>query len=113
MRIIEEKIDRQDLWQCDNIYNDEMVKGVVDVSRGILAIDAEMHADIEQFLLKNGSRQDDLWGINLYPDGYDEDGMIEFDSMINVRPRQNNRSRDVEDPEMRRQIREVVSEWCS
>lgn len=112
MKILNKKMKIADLWQSDCIYNDEMVKAVVDVKRRVLAIDAEMHADIEQELLQDGSQQDDLWGINLYPDGYDEEGIIEFDSMINVRPRQGNRSRGVDDPKTREQIRGVVAEWC-
>lgn len=112
MKVLEKKIDKNDLWQAEYIYNEEMVKGVVDVRREILAIDAEMHADLEQMLLADGSNQDDLWGINLYPDGYDEEGIVEFDSMINVRPRQGNRSREVEDPAVREKIREVVARWC-
>ena len=111
MRILEEVITRDDLWKAENVLGEEMVKAVVDVERGLLGIDAEMHADIEQKLLSDGSRQEDLWGINLYPEGYDEDGIVEFDSMINVRPRQNNRSRDVEDPEIRKKIREIVDRW--
>lgn len=111
MRILQEKIDKNQLWKSDNIYNDEMIKAVVDVAREIIGIDAEMHADIEQCLLADGSEQDDLWGINLYPDGFNENGMIEFDSMINVRPRQGNRSRSVESLEMQQKIREVVAKW--
>ena len=111
MRILEEVITRDDLWKAENVLGEEMVKAAVDVERGLLGIDAEMHADIEQKLLSDGSRQEDLLGINLYPEGYDEDGIVEFDSMINVRPRQNNRSRDVEDPEIRKKIREIVDRW--
>lgn len=111
MKILEEPIKRQDLLGARVVFNDEMVKAVVDVKRGLLAIDAEMHADLEQMLLVGGSEQQDLWGINLYPDGYDEDGIVEFDSMINVRPRQGNRSRDVEDPKIRMKILEVVTKW--
>lgn len=87
-----------------------LVKGVVDIKKGLLVLDAEMHADEEQFLLENGSSQADLWGINLYSDKFGTDGFIEFDSMINIRPSQQNRSRDVEDKELRRQIIALVSE---
>ena len=85
----------------------EMVKGVVDVEKGLLAIDAEMHADLEQYLLANGSDQFDLWGINLYFDG----DLVEFDSMINIRPSQGNRSRDVEDAATRQKILAIVDKW--
>jgi hypothetical protein len=68
-----------------------------------------MHADEEAVLIDLGCHQRDLWGINLYPEQFGSDTWIEFDSMINVRPGQGNRSRDVEDPEIRRRIIEVVS----
>ncbi len=84
-----------------------MVKAVVDIERRIMTIGGEMHADGEQMLLENGSRQEDLWGINLYPDSMNEDWVV-FDSMINIRPWQNNRTRSVEDPEIRESIRQFL-----
>lgn len=75
----------------------DMVKGVADVARGILLIDADMHADQEALLLSEGSRQQDLWGFNLYPD-IEGDEWIELDSMINLRPSLGNCSRGVDDP---------------
>jgi len=75
----------------------DMVKGVVDLARGILLLDADMHADQEADLLADGSRQADLWGITLYPDVADGD-WLEFDCTINLRPSFGNRSRGVDDP---------------
>lgn len=85
----------------------DMVKAVVDVSRGVMAVSGELHSDEEALLLEDGSRQSDLWGINLYPDESGQD-WIEFDSMINVRPSQGNRSRGVDDESTRAAIRRVV-----
>jgi hypothetical protein len=85
-----------------------LVKGVVDVQKNILVLDAEMHADEEQFLLEHGSNQDDLWGINLYPGKFGSEDFIEFDSMINIRPRQKNMSRGVDSEELRKQIITIV-----
>lgn len=85
-----------------------LVKAVVDIHKNILVVDAELHADQEKYLLEQGSVQKDLWGINLYPDEYGTEDFIEFDSMINIRPRQGNRSRDVEDAEIREQIINIV-----
>jgi Protein of unknown function (DUF5674) len=86
----------------------DFVKAVVDVRQGIMALGAELHADEESVLLDGGARQADLWGINLYPDRHG-DAFVEFDSMINVRPSQGNRSRGVEDPAIRRTILDVVA----
>lgn len=85
-----------------------LVKADVDVARGIVVLDAELHADIEQFMLDNGSLQSDLWGINLYPEQFGTPDFIEFDSMINIRPSQNNRSRYVEDPAIRLKIVDII-----
>ncbi len=86
----------------------DLVKAVVDVRRGVMAVDAEMHADEEAALLDTGSRQADLWGINLYPAQSGTPDFIEFDSMFNLRPRQGNRSRGVDDAATRRSIAVVV-----
>lgn len=85
----------------------DLVKAVVDVQRGVMAIGAELHADEEALLLENGSRQADLWGINLYPDRPPGE-LLEFDSMINIRPSQGNRSRGVDDPAVRSAIEAVI-----
>jgi hypothetical protein len=85
----------------------DMVKAVVDVERGIMAIGGELHADEEAALIEDGSAQEHVWGINLYP-AEREDAWIEFDSMINVRPSQGNRSRTVEDSALRDRIRQIV-----
>jgi Protein of unknown function (DUF5674) len=85
----------------------DFVKAVVDLGRSVMAIGGELHADGEATLLDEGAHQADLWGINLYPDRPAAE-MIEFDSMINIRPSQRNRSRGVEDPAIRRQIEVIV-----
>ena len=86
----------------------DMVKAVVDIGRDIMAVDAELHADEEALLIENGSNQNSLWGINLYPELEGND-FLEFDSMINLRPSLGNRSRGVEDPEIQERIRNIVN----
>jgi hypothetical protein len=86
-----------------------LVKAVVDVGRGIMVVDADMHADEEALLLEHGSRQRDLWGINLYPGEFGTPAFIEFDSMNNIRPSQNNRTRSVDDPQARQAVISVVN----
>lgn len=85
----------------------DMTKAVVDLQRTIMLVDAELHADQEAELLADGSRQSDLWGINLYPD-LAEPEWLEFDSMINLRPSFGNRSRGVDDPAVREAIASLV-----
>lgn len=82
-----------------------LVKAVVDINRKIMVVDADLHSDEEALLIQSGSQQADLWGINFYPEKYNSPDFIEFDSMINLRPSQNNLSRGVEDKKIQKQIR--------
>jgi hypothetical protein len=86
----------------------DLVKAVADVRRGLLAVDAGMHSDLEALLLDAGSDQADLWGVDLYPAEYGTPEFLEFDSMINLRPGQGNRTRSVDDPAIRAAIAELV-----
>ena len=110
MQILREKITREQLKTLAANTFVDMIKCVADVKQRLLAVDAELHSDLESMLLENGSEQDYLWGFNLYPDETGDD-FIEFDSLINIRSWQGNRSRDVEDENVREQIRELVSNY--
>ena len=110
MQILTEKISREQLKELASNTFVDMIKCVADVNRGLLAVDAELHADLESMLLEQGSEQEFLWGFNLYPDETGDD-FIEFDSLINIRAWQGNRSRDVVDENVRKQIKELVSKF--
>ncbi len=107
MKIIAEKLTLDELNQMAVATFGNMVKAVVDVDKTLLAVDAELHSDLEALLIENGSKQKNLWGINLYPEMKGDD-FVEFDSMINMRPSQGNRSRGVKDPALRKKIVEIV-----
>ena len=107
MKLIDKTISKVELKKLSEIFAGGLVKAVVDVKKEIMIIDAPMHADEEKELLDRGSNQDNLWGINLYPDLANED-FIEFDSMINVRPRLNNFSRGIESQELKTKIVTIV-----
>jgi len=109
MLIITDKISLKELKRMAEELFGNMVKAVVDIDKKILAVDGELHADEEALLLENGSKQENLWGINIYPD-MPENEWIEYDSMINLRPSQDNRTRGVDNSEIRQKIREIVSE---
>jgi hypothetical protein len=85
----------------------DLVKAVVDVRWETMAVDAELHSDEEAFLLERGSKQEDLWGINLYPALHGSD-FVEFDSMINLRPSRGNRTRGIEDEAVRERILVII-----
>lgn len=107
MQIIREPISRSELEAIAEQGFGDMVKAVVDVTRHLLAVGGELHSDEEAALLDDGSRQQDLWGINLYLEESPDD-WIEYDSVINVRPSFGNRSRGVDDAALREQIRHIV-----
>ena len=86
-----------------------MIKAVVDIEKKIIIVGGELHADEETVMLSNSSKQENLWGINIYPGQLGED-RIEFDSMINIRPYLGNRSRGVENREIQKQIIEIVNQ---
>ncbi len=108
MKIISETLTIDELKQMAADMFGDLVKAVVDVDRGLIAVDAELHSDLEALLLENGSKQKSLWGINLYPEMQGDD-YIEFDSMINMRPSQDNKSRGVDNEEIRKKIIEIVT----
>lgn len=107
MRIVDATISLDELRRMAAGMFGDLVKAVVDVDRELVAVDAELHSDLEALLLGDGSKQGSLWGINLYPEESGE-GFIEFDSMINMRPSRGNRSRGVEDERTRALIFAIV-----
>lgn len=110
MVILDNPITIDDLKKiAANTFGD-LVKAVVDVGKELIALDAELHSDLEALFLENGSEQKDLWGINFYPDLKGAD-FVEFDSMINMRPSQGNISRGVDADEQRHKIMEIVNKW--
>ena len=110
MQILQTAITRAELAAlAENTFGD-MIKCVADVKRGLLALDAELHADLERLLLENGSAGEDLWGFNLYPDEEGED-FIEYDSLINIRSWQGNPSRGISDPDTREAIEKIVAQF--
>jgi len=108
MKIIKDKISLTELKTMTEKMFDNLIKAVVDIEKEIIAIDAPMHSDEEAELLKTGSKQENLWGINLYPEEIG-DNFIEFDSMINLKPGQGNRSRGVENPKIRKIIINILN----
>jgi hypothetical protein len=109
MKLITDQITLSELESMAESRFGDFVKAVVDVDKQIMVVDADLHADQEAMLLQQGSQQQNLWGVNLYP-GLPKTDWIEFDSMINLRPSQNNQSRGVEDETIQKQIVEVITQ---
>ena len=110
MRIVKEPITSKELSEfVQEGYTGRLVKAVVDIKQGIMAVGGELHADEEVLLMgQEGTQRDDTWGINIYPEKSNED-FIEFDSMINLKPGLGNRSRGVENKEIQDKIKIIVN----
>ena len=106
--IISAPISAQRLSEIAERRFGDMVKAVVDTKRRVVALGGELHSDEELALIEQGSEQVHLWGINIYPNKPRSE-WIEFDSLINIRPRLGNRSRSVEDADIRILICEIVN----
>lgn len=108
MKIVTDNISFTELKKIAEEMFGNLVKVVVDVEKRIMVVGGELHSDEEALLIENGSRQQNLWGINLYPEIKDE-SWIEFDSLINLRPSQGNCTRGVDNPKIRKRIIEIVN----
>jgi len=97
IQIIKDKISISELKENAKKMFGNLVKAVVDIEKGIMAVYGELHSDEEAVLIDKGSKQENLWGINIYPDLKGKD-RIELDSMIYLRPSQGNMTREVDNP---------------
>ncbi len=102
--IIREQATPKQIEQMAESYVGLMIKLAVDIEQEILAGARELHADCEQTLLENGSLQENVWGADWYP----EIRRVGFESLINIRPRQQNRSMEIKDPALREKIAIIV-----
>ena len=108
MKIVKDKIEIVELKEMSAKMFGGLVKAMVDIEKGIMAVDAPMHADLFALLMKEeNSEPKNLWGINIYPGKTGED-FIEFDSIMNLRPDLGNKTRGIESEELRKKIINVV-----
>lgn len=105
--VVASRIEPAELARLVRRYFGDMVKYVVDLRRNVAAIGGELHADAEQVLLEDGSRQEDLWGANYYP-GLGPDGCIEYTALINIRPSQGNAGMEIGDEQIRQAVAEIT-----
>lgn len=108
LHIIEKPITRTELKKIAEERFGDLVKGAVDIEKGVMVLGGELHIDealklVEQFQ----SKGKDIWGINLYPEKTGDD-MIEFDSMINLKPDLGNRTRGIDSLGIQEKIKNIV-----
>jgi len=109
MKLISKPISKETVLKEYNDFFRGLIKAVVDIENRIIAINTELHADLEAFLLSRGSKQEHLWGINLYLEKERKD-WIEYTALINIRPSFNNKGMEVEDPQIRKKIEDIITE---
>lgn len=107
IEIVRQAISREQLDDIAREYYEELIKGVVDIKRKVVALGGEMHADSEEVLLKDGSKQSDLWGFNILLDKNKKECLM-YESFINIRPRNNNKGLEVKDPKIREQMKKII-----
>jgi hypothetical protein len=113
IKIVKDSISKKELGDIAKKQFGDLVKAVVDIEQGIMAIGGELHADEEVVLIEQeGSKREYTWGINLYPEKTRED-WIGFDSLINLKPSFGNRSRGVDSPEIQKEIRNIIEKLVS
>ena len=113
MKLVDKNITVAELEEMSKKMFNKLVKAVLDIEKEVMVVDASLHSDQELFLLENDSTQNNLWGINLYPERFGDTKWIEFDSMINMRPSQGNRSRGVDDLNIQKKIIDIVNKLVS
>ncbi|MCY7334073.1 MAG: DUF5674 family protein [Pseudanabaena sp. CAN_BIN31] len=103
--------DRATQEQIDEMQQElgEYIKLAVDIEREILAGGGEFHADCESILLEDGSEQQNIWGADWYPDAQE----VTYESLINIRPKQGNRTLEVLIPDVRTKIEEIAKNLLS
>jgi len=107
-KIIKDSISKKELIDIAKKQFGNLVKAVVDIEQGIIAVAGELHADEEVALIEQEeSKREHTWGINLYLEKPEKE-WIEFDSIINIKPSFGNHSREVENPETREKIKNIV-----
>lgn len=107
IKIIREKITKNELKKIAMHGFGTMIKAVVDIEKETMALGGELHSDANNLLLENSSEQRNLWGINIYPDKPKEK-WVEFTALINIRPSLGNRTMEIQDPKIKEKIKEIV-----
>lgn len=108
MLIIKNPLTLKEIEKNHNHFFSEMVKIVVDIEQETIALDTELHADLEQELLEKGSKQENLWGANIYFDK-PQDEFIEYTSLINIRPAQNNKNMEVLNSKVKEKMKKIIN----
>lgn len=109
IKIIKKKITRDELENIAKENYGDMIKGVVDIKKEIIALGGEFHSDANTLLIeKQRSNQRNIWGFNIFPDRSKEQ-WIEFVSLINIRPADNNFDIEIQNSGIKEKIKQIIN----
>lgn len=107
IKILTEKISIDEVKKLADFWYGTMIKGAVDVENERVALGGDYHIEDSELLTSTGSKFEFVWGFNIR---FEEnpDGVLEFDSMVNIKPNLGNRSRGVNDLEIIKKATEII-----
>ena len=112
IQILNHKIDMEEVKKLADLWYGTMIKGCVDVELGRVALGGDYHIESSELLTKTGSLLENVWGFNIR---FEEnpDGVLEFDSMVNIKPNFGNRSRNIGNPEIANKAEEIIRKFIA
>lgn len=110
IKILDHKISVKEVKELADFWYGTMIKGCVDVEKGIVALGGDYHIESSELLTANGSKFENVWGFNIR---FEEnpDGVLEFDSMVNIKPNFDNRSREINNEEIIKKAHAIIYEF--
>lgn len=109
IRIVADNISIGELQKIAEEFYGNMIKGVVDIEREVIAMGGEYHIDASTVLNEAGFKQENIWGFNINLDEEkDSDSWIEYVSLINIRPAAGNKSMYIEDDKIKSRVKEIL-----
>ena len=105
--ILDRKISIEETKKMADFWYGTMIKGAVDIEGGRIALGGDYHTEDSELLTSSGSKFENVWGFNIR---FEEnpDGVLEFDSMVNIKPNFGNRSRSINNEEVVKKAREII-----
>ena len=109
-KILKQPLSKKEAAELANEFFGDMIKVVVDVEHGLLAAGGSLHADAEETLLKHGSKQENIWGANYFP-RRKKGTRIECSALINIRPRQGNKSQLIQSEATLKKAEKIIGDY--
>ncbi|MDP2789259.1 MAG: DUF5674 family protein [bacterium] len=101
------KISTEEVKKLADFWYGTMIKGAVDIEGGRVALGGDYHIEGSELLTSAGSKFEDIWGFNIRFEE-NKDGVLEFDSMVNIKPNFGNRSRSISNEKVIKKATEVI-----